>query len=763
MNMPSIAGWIVRLRWFWIVVVLLTTGFFALQLPKVQMDTELKNQLPPHLATRLNLAKIEGLFGGTDMIMLVVSADDVLAPAALDRIKRLSDGMAEVDGLQRLLGPLSAKTLRGEDGEMIVEPAIPGPPKDATEREALVRSLESNPLVYGNLISKDFKHAVIIGFLAPSASDEFIVASLEALVEKEKGPEEVLVGGMPVTRVALTKDMRRDMRRFLPIGLVVMLVFLVACFRQLRSVVLPFVMTVFAIIVAMGLIPLLGWKIYTVTILLPVILLAVANDYGIHWMARYEEETEHEDGRTPLELARGGILELTAPVLATGSTTAVGLLCLRTHLIVPAQQLGVLGAVGVAFAMFGTIVFMPAIISLLPRPKPLASKGQRRAAVKTLWLDSMLAYFGAMVARHPKPILWVSAVVSLVMGLGVARMVVDTNPMSFYQRDEPIWRSTHVLNEDLGGWAGFSVIAEGDIQDPKVLHAIDDLEQHLRKHPSVGTTSSIATVIRQMNKAINDGDPAHDRIPDSREMVAQLLLLYSMSGEPADLEKLADLEFKHAQVMVKVTESGTAAASEVVAYTHAYLEAKKGGPLTLVGGLLDVMAEMVHHIVWGQITSTFWATLFVCALVGLFMKSVVAGFLSTVPLAIALTMIYGVMGYGGIELNLITALLSTIMLGVGIDYSIHFLWRYRDERFKGLDVQPAIEKTLVTTGRGIVFNGLSVVVGFAVLIVSAFFPVRFFGLLVAISILASMIGALVVLPALLIVVRPRFLEPKNPT
>ena len=99
------------------------------------------------------------------------------------------------------------------------------------------------------------------------------------------------------------------------------------------------------------------------------------------------------------------------------------------------------------------------------------------------------------------------------------------------------------------------------------------------------------------------------------------------------------------------------------------------------------------------------------------------------PLLLALAVIFGVMGFGGIELNMVTALLSSIMIGVGIDYSIHFLWRYREERRAGMDPEEAVQTTLTTTGRGIVFNAFSVVVGFAVLAISSFFPVRFFGLL----------------------------------
>jgi hypothetical protein len=241
--------------------------------------------------------------------------------------------------------------------------------------------------------------------------------------------------------------------------------------------------------------------------------------------------------------------------------------------------------------------------------------------------------------------------------------------------------------------------------------------------------------------------------------VAQYLLLYSMSGDPSDFEKLVDFPYRHAQLMAKVTDSGTSAATRLLGDVRAYQAQHKEAPIQRIGGFLDVMADMVHHIVWGQVLSMALAAVLVWLLVSAFFRSLVAGLLAVLPLLLALLMIFGVMGFFGIELNLITALLSSIMIGVGVDYSIHFLWRYRDERRAGASCEAAAQRTLTTAGRGIVFNALSVVVGFSVLVISAFYPVRFFGLLVAISIFASLVGALVVLPAVAIVLRPRFLEP----
>jgi predicted RND superfamily exporter protein len=140
-------------------------------------------------------------------------------------------------------------------------------------------------------------------------------------------------------------------------------------------------------------------------------------------------------------------------------------------------------------------------------------------------------------------------------------------------------------------------------------------------------------------------------------------------------------------------------------------------------------------------------------------RSVTAGLISAIPLSLSMIILFGLMGVFGIELNIATAMLSSIMIGVGIDYTIHFLWRYREERRNGLDYTDAVQKTLTTTGRGIIFNALSVIVGFSALMISSFMPVRFFGFLVVVSIMACLVGALVLIPALCLVVKPRFLEP----
>jgi hypothetical protein len=277
--------------------------------------------------------------------------------------------------------------------------------------------------------------------------------------------------------------------------------------------------------------------------------------------------------------------------------------------------------------------------------------------------------------------------------------------------------------------------------------------------PEIGYTSSVAGVVRKMNQAVMGGDASQDALPDSREAVAQYFLLYSMGGDPSDFERIVDFDYAHTLVTARINSLSTSTTEAVVERARAHLREHPVGESAIVGGFGPLFADLVDAIVTGQVVSLSLSLVLVFVLVGVAFRSVGAGFWSVVPLFIAIPVLFGLMGFWAIELNVVTAMLSSIMIGVGVDYTIHFLWRYRAERAEGLSPEDAVFRTLTTAGRGIVFNALSVVAGFAVLLLSNFLPVKFFGFLVVVCITACLLGALVLLPAVCLVVRPGFLEP----
>jgi len=750
------AEWVVGRPWPFIAFFLLITGFFAAQLPDLEIDPEVKNQLPADMPGRLNIQRIEDVFGGSEMLMVVMTADDILAPKTLERLENISEGLEDIDAVSRVMGLFTLTDIQGEDGMMVVEDAIEKLPKNKKQRDALEARLRANDLVFGNVLAEDFTAAATIALLGNDSTDSESLAAVEAVIAANPGPEVVSIGGMPDVRTRVSEDIRSDMQMFVPIGLVIILGFLYVCFRQIRGVILPFLVVVMSTIVAMGTIPLMGWKVQMVTVILPVILLAVANDYGIHLMAKYQEENVPGRDRSKAGLAKRVLEDLGGPVVAAGLTTMAGLLCLTTHIIVPAKQLGILASIGVGFALLCSICFLPALLAVMPVAEPVQSL---TAGGESTRLERMLRWIATLVVARPKALIAGLVAGAVLATSGIYFLQVDTNPINYYDSGADVAKTARLINEHFGGSTELTILLEGDLQEPEMLQHIAALEDKLACMDQVGQTQSVAQVVKKMNQAVMGGSDAEYKLPDTREAVAQYFLLYTMGGDPEDFSRMVDFEYEHALVTARINSLGTQDIAEVVDAAEAHLAANPLPGEVIVGGFGALFVDLVDAVVSGQIISLALSVGLVFILVGIAFRSVAAGFWAVVPLGIAIPVLFGLMGFMSIELNIVTAMLSSIMIGVGVDYTIHFLWRFRDERRAGHEPPEALYRTMTTTGRGIVFNALSVVTGFAVLLLSNFLPVKFFGFLVVVCISACLVGALVLLPAICIVVRPGFLEP----
>ncbi|MCK5119571.1 MAG: MMPL family transporter [Candidatus Latescibacteria bacterium] len=435
------------------------------------------------------------------------------------------------------------------------------------------------------------------------------------------------------------------------------------------------------------------------------------------------------------------------------------MLCLLGHALVPARQLGILAAIGILFALAASLFFIPAILSLLPKSRPVLS-GEHDPQQSKHVLERLLWFFGNLVSTQPKTVIAGALIFSALSVIGIFFVVVDTDPKNYFSRDHPVVYATDLIDQNLGGSQNISVVFEGDIKEPRIMHKMDALEQTLQNMPEVGHTTSIARVLRQMSRALNDpNEVGYDRIPDTRNAIAQYFELYAMSGDAEDFEKMVDFPCEHAVITARMNTTSTAKLSNVVNRIGAMVG--DDPDVLLVGGFGVVLSDLAKLMVHGQFLSLGLATVLVALLLMILFRSVTAGLISAIPLLLSMAILFGLMGVFGIELNIVTAMLSSIMIGVGIDYTIHFLWRYREERQHGLTEVDAVKKTLTTTGRGIIFNAFSVIIGFVALLFSGFLPVQFFGFLVVVSIFACLVGALVLVPSLCIVLKPKFLEPKD--
>ncbi len=251
---------------------------------------------------------------------------------------------------------------------------------------------------------------------------------------------------------------------------------------------------------------------------------------------------------------------------------------------------------------------------------------------------------------------------------------------------------------------------------------------------------------------------AEFRLPTRRAVVGDFLLLYSMGADPSDFDHMVEFDYTKAQIAARVTSTSSTKQRQLVVDTQDYIKAHQDPALfPVVTGFVSVLGVLVDLIVRGQVLSLGVSLFLVMLITTILFRSFVAGTMVTFPLISAMLSVFGLMGFMEIELNVATVMLSSILIGVGVDYTIHFLWHFREHLAQEDDPWEAVRQTLHGSGRGIIVNALSVIVGFSVMLFSNFMPIFFFGFLLTVSIASCLIAAIILLPVISILVKPRFL------
>lgn len=745
---------IIKYRWAIIIISILITGFFGLQIYKAEINPDLETYIPREMASRVNTDEIEKIFGGDELLIVLLETNDVLCEETLERLKDIRKELRKSEEFGKVMSLFDVKNIRSEEGALLVDPAIKSIPETEESREQLRQQLRDNQMAYGVVVSEDFRLTAIILSVAPGYVDDELIEKVNQVIREVPGDEKVYIGGMPFIKASLSSEVAREFKILMIIGISIMLVMLYFFFKEIRGVLMPILVVILSVLFTMGMIPLLGWQMSIITLLLPIMMIAIANNYGIHLMARYQEINTPGNKETIRQISEKLFTRMRAPILMAGLTTIAGFLSLLSHKMIPAKQLGFLAGIGIVFALILSLFFIPALLSLLGKSKPVLKETGKSGQ----FLDRILHYFSGIIIARPGRILIFSILFAIISGLGIILLKVDTDLESFFPEKHEVRISAELINKIFGGSQNISILVEGDILDPEILRRIDHYENELKAHPAVGNVTSIAMVMHEISKAMNDpGEPWYDAVPSTREAAAQYLELYSMSGDMSDLEKLIDFNYEKTQILVRINNGSNASLKSVLSKIQELTTGDSN--VTRIGGYGLVAAELGEVVVKGQISSLAIALIIIMIIVAVFFRSAEAGIIATIPIGLSIIILFGWMGYLGVKLDVATALLSSIMIGVGVDYTIHFLWRYREERFHGLKSTAAVRKTLITTGRGITFNAFSVIIGFAALPFSVFPPLKFFGYLVMISIVACLIGALIIIPAAVLIFRPRFLEP----
>ncbi|MDG5798993.1 MMPL family transporter [Marinilabiliaceae bacterium ANBcel2] len=739
-------------RALFIIVILLLTILSISQLPKLKINPGFDDYIPDEVGNRAYMEKLDTIFGGNERLMLILTADDIINKKSFERLEKITSQLEALEGVEGCASLLDVVEIKNEGGVTLFEQVFSDITDDTTKIEEVKERLLNNNTA-SRFISDDFSSTAIILTKSNDIEDDTIVNSINEVVKTYSGFEEVYLGGQAYLRSSIKSYIGNDLFILLPASLILMVVMLYLSFREWRGVLLPFSVVVLSVIFSFGVMSVLGWEISLVSILLPVMLIAIANDYGIHLINLYQEKFYSGKHNNLKSVSIEIYYALRKPILITALTTIGGMMGLLAHKMKPAAQLGVLASVGIAIAFLISIFLIPVLLSLYPAKEKLKLKrGKQRVIVFRFF-----KIFSRWIALYPKRIIIWFGVVTLLSTVGISFLKVDTNIEGYFAGNSDISKGVELVNKKFGGSQYVSVLFKGDVLTPAFLNRVTKYVDEIEEIPQIGHILSPDLFFRELSKGFYSQDEkGYNSLPSTEKEARQYIELASFFGFEEEVSGLIDFNREYSRILVSMTDGSNNTGKIVLDALNDII--KDDSMVVAVAGPGLSKIQMADMVIRGQIASLILALLIIFILLSFIFKSLAAGVKGSLPMLLSVMFLFGTMGFLGIALDLVTALLSSIMIGVGIDYTIHFLWRYKIEYSLSKDNDTAIYKTLSTAGRGILFNAMSVIIGFSVLVFSSFAPLRFFGILIVISIFACLISAFLLIPAIVTVTKPRFLR-----
>ncbi len=704
-------------------------------------------------------------FGDDQLFVIAMETEGVFAAPNLEALRRVGDGVSRLEGVRsvRSLARVTSFRFDREADWIEIRPFIEEIPEDPGELARLRERAIADPVYRRNLVSDDGRTAALNVSLREMTDQALIRSDLDgrigAILAAETTPERRFhVSGRPHIKSRMYHTMTRDLAVLIPTAILVLAAVLAFATGRLRGVLLPLGNAGIAVLWTFASMALLGRPLSVLSVLLAPTLVAVGSVYGVHVVNRYDEDVA--TGGTRPEIVLRCMRHMIVPVLISGTTTVIGYGSLLWTDVPAVFEIGAFSVLGVASVTALSLTGLPALLVLLPLPR-LSRTGSRPdgrlrlAAWVGAALDRALARLSGFSSRRATGILVAWALVAALAAAAVPRVVVDTDYLSFFDPESPVRRDFEAVNRLLAGAVPLYVVVEGGepgrLRDPETLRRLEALQAALDAVPGVSRTSSFLESLRLLHRAVSGDDPAAERIPDTREGVAELLFMIPKH----DLARFATVDQSAANLVVRTGEVGSAAMRRLTARIEAAL-ADGGVPegmrahVTGNAVLLDRAADAVAGT---QAATVAFAAVAMFGLLALGLRSPRLGLVAMIPNALPVLVFFGTLGLGAAPLSLATSLIANAALGISIDDTAHYLVRYRGERWLGCAPEEAVRRCTRAVGRPIALASAMLILGFGSIAASEFATLRQFGVLSAYTLAVCIAADLWLLPAILVRLR----------
>ena len=747
--------WIIAQRKWLTALLLLTVIVISYGASKLTFTSDFRAYFGPENPQLLAFESMERTFSKQDTVYFYIHAKtgDLFTHRGLGLIERLTDEGWKLPHSQKVTSLQNYQHTDVEDDDLTIDYLYyDSADLSTSDLQKIKHTVFSEPTLLHRLISEDGASTGInVRTVLPEGtsreSSKEAVSAARALAQKIRPefPEfDILVGGSLTSNVTMGEAIKQDIENLLGLSYLVMIITMIILLRTFSGMLLTLMVISFSVLSTMGIFGWLGFTMTPPTGFVPTAILTIAVADSIHILISYYYELNH--GKSKFEAIQEALRINFSPVFITSITTAIGVLCLNTSDSPPYRDMGNMIATGVFFAWIYSITFLPAMLALMPVPKGKVESNS----------PSFMISLANFVIKFYKPLFIIMGIIIIAIGSQLNRNTISERWHEFFDTSFEVRNTLEATNETLGGLHKIFFVLdsqiEGGINNPKYLQQTDDFSQWLLTQDKVSNVDSITDIIKRLNKNLHNNDEDYFKIPESRELAAQYLLLYEIS---LPLGLGLDDTINNARSASRLTVSFDKADSvyilELEQRSLAWL--KKNAPdiyVTEGTGLDIVFANLTFRNINSMMIGTSIALVLISFLLIFALRSFKIGLISLIPNIMPAILAYGIWGMINGQIDTAVSVVVCLSLGIVVDDTVHFLSKYlRARREQGLGTEDAIRYAFNTVGNALLVTSAVLVGGFMVMQFSHFLPSNNMGMLLAITILVALLVDFLFLPPLL--------------
>ncbi|MEM1123576.1 MAG: MMPL family transporter [Bacteroidota bacterium] len=699
-------------------------------------------ELPTDDPINQNIDAVKEVFGDRSIVMIGLATDNTYTEAAAETIIELTETLKEVPFVLRdeVKSLATLKNVSNRDWGITSDGFLDPIPDSPAAWAQLKQDIADNDLISGSLVSADGQLTVIAAPLDDGFVGGEVYDALLAIKEGYQGEGQLHITGAPILVEDVQRGISGDSRRFIPIAIVLIFIGFYLCFRTLAGVLLPVTMVLMSIIWTMGTMGYLGLPITVVSNALPVIMIAVASSYGIHFMhTLYRFADQHE---TMDSLVGATLDKIAAPIFITGVTSSLGSLSLLIFKIQSLREFGIIGAFGFAFATFICLFLLPCLCMLIKKPQAKSHTFKNTISQFTMGITKL-------TLNNRKPIALAYLIIAGLALWQASTINVGDNYMKFFPKSHDGRVAANVFNDKLDGVRVMDVMVDAtdfdNIKDEAFFEKIAQFQKEVNQMANVGSVHSYVDLVQHLSANLDSETTESTTLTSDK--IAQYLMMHELSATPGEVATLYDENYEKAHLQVFLTSSSpevhVALYDKIKASFPNYFDNQAS---IKFGGDVMHRISLGKYIVLGKIQNIMVALIILLLTTWLIFRSLKKGIFTLIPILFSLIMVFGFMGVMGMHLGISTSLLTAMIVGIGIDFSVHYLISFYKYQEQG--IESALLTTCDHTGNAISYDAISNVVGFCVLSFSGFLPVQHFGWLLAFSMLLIYLNTLVIFPIL---------------